>query len=148
MPNVRGIIGTGYSLLILLCLSIAGCSGGDRTESGSQESSPLLDRARELYEKAKRSGDNVPDDIAEWMKEDLQRVDDWEYKIVRTSPANDASDNEALEALLNELGQERWDCFWVERKNGEIELFLKRPSRSYLKGLPMRDFFKLIPQDK
>jgi len=107
-----------------------------------------LDKARELYEKAKRSGDNVPDDIAEWMQEDLQKAGDWEYQIVRTSPASDASDNEAVEALLNELGQERWECFWVERKNGEIEFFLKRPSRSYLKGLPMRDFLKFIPQDK
>lgn len=142
------IIARRLALLFLLCLSPTGCAGENHTESSSHESNPLLDKARELYEKAKRSGDHVPEDIAEWMQEDLQRVGDWEYRVVTTTPPKDGSEAEALETLLNELGQERWDCFWIERKNGETRFFLKRPSKSYLKGVPMRDFLKLIPQDK
>lgn len=148
IPKTCGLVATAVVVLVLLSLPIVAWAEDDDKESPAKESSPLMDKVLELYEKAKRSGENVPDDITEWLKEDFAKFGDWEYRIIRTNPPQNSSGDEALEALLNELGQERWNCFWVERKNGEMTFFMKRPSKSYLKSIPMMDLLKLIPQQE
>jgi hypothetical protein len=49
-----------------------------------------------------------------------------------------------LEQKLNELGNERWECFWMEKKEKEFLLFFKRPKLSYLQKIPQGQLFKLL----
>ncbi|MCD4779723.1 MAG: hypothetical protein K8S27_04135 [Candidatus Omnitrophica bacterium] len=75
-----------------------------------------------------------------WIEEDIKRIGDWEYYIEELSLA----DLPQLEETLNRLGEERWQCFWVETgKNKSVFLF-KRPAISYLHRIPKGDVLRLL----
>ncbi len=101
----------------------------------------VWEEIQRLYEKAKEKGERVPKDIYEWAREDVQGIGDWEYKILTV----DHPAPEQLQKQLNELGVERWDCFWVERRGDDVVLYLKRPSRTYLRHIPFSDLMRIIP---
>lgn len=95
-----------------------------------------------LYEKAKSAGDDVPENVVDWVKEDMQRIGAWEYRIV----ALQAKTDRELEKELIKLGKDRWECFWLERDGSTLRLALKRPAKSYLQAVPVKELMKLIPK--
>jgi hypothetical protein len=119
---------------------LAGCDS-ESGDSPALGSGVLRDKIQELYETARNAGDDVPSDAYEWAKSDLQRIGDWEYRIVRLDAASDV----AVLERLNELGAERWEVFWLERDGDRLRVFLKRHSRSYLRLLPLSDLGRLVP---
>ena len=135
------------ALAIALATGLAiGC--GDSLPPTLPDDGPASDAAQEawqriesLYQRAVEAGEKVPDDVAEWAREDLQRIGRWEYRIEMFESADD----EALEAHLNLLGQERWECYWLRPEQGATVLFLKRPARSYLRSIPVSDLLRLLP---
>ena len=103
----------------------------------------MWDQILLLYEGAKESTADIPEDVTEWIEQDFHKIGDWEYRLLEL-PSAEAT---ALEKKLNELGQERWECFWVgPAGNGATRFFFKRPSRSYLTNLPLMDLLKLVPK--
>ena len=72
------------------------------------DDSDLWSEVQALYEKAKAAGEQVPGTTMEWIREDLDRIGDWEYRVISL-----AGSAEQTEQQLNELGHERWECFWV-----------------------------------
>lgn len=112
---------------LVLCAGLMAC--GQEPGEPSQ-ADQAIEELRSLYEKAL---EEAPDDPVEWAKEDISRYGDWEYRVVVIA------DNEphTLEAEFNELGSERWEVFWMERSGGDLRLFLKRPSKSYLRSVPL-----------
>ena len=105
----------------------SGSEGDDATTTDSPSMS--YTKLKELYEKAKAAGEQVPEDILEWAKSDLKKIGTWDYKIVLVSSESEA-------AILNELkklGSQRWECFWVEPFPGGKRFYMKRAVRSYLK---------------
>ena len=52
---------------------------------------------------------------------DIENIGDWEYKVVSYG----SKDFRALEKDLNELGKERWQCFWVEAAEEKVFLLQK-----------------------
>ncbi len=135
----RKILSKLFPFTVALFLSLScGCSEDITTQS--DEVNRYWKKARELYEKAKESGEKVPEDIKDWIKEDINKIGTWEYKIAFL----DAESN--LEKELNKLGKDRWECFWIEKRENGLKLFLKRPVRSYLKTIPTKHLLKLIPQ--
>ena len=107
-------------------VSRSGTDGDDPTATDS----PSLSYAqlKALYEKAKAAGEQVPEDILEWAKSDVKKIGTWDYKIVSFS-------SESEETILNELkrlGNQRWECFWVEPIPGGKRFYLKKAARSYL----------------
>jgi hypothetical protein len=107
----------------------------------SEAAGEAWQRIESLYQRAVEAGEKVPDDVAEWARQDLQRIGRWEYRIERLA----AADDEALEAHLNRLGRERWECYWLRAEADGIVLFLKRPARSYLRSIPVSDLLRLLP---
>ena len=101
----------------------------------------IQDQIRELYEKARRSGEDVPADAYEWARGDIEKIGDWEYRILRVARGDDA----ALEAQLNELGTERWEAFWIDPRPDGLWVVLKRPVRTYLRHIPFSELRHLIP---
>lgn len=99
-------------------------------------------RMLELYETAREKGDKIPGDAYEWARDDVQRIGDWEYLIVRL-PGDE--DDEVLAASLNELGKERWEAYWVEPRGDGLRVFLKRRARSYLQVIPFAELRRLVP---
>ena len=135
-------------LLIAVCMAVC-CLGSSTAAAqekkpGQQEQeSDVWNDIQGLYERAKEAGEAVPTGIYEWIHQDLQRAGDWEYRIV-SLPNGDMGQ---LESALNGLGDERWDCFWVQSESrGRTRFFLKRPKRSYLKAIPLSDLLRFLPQ--
>ena len=121
--------------LAALAGGLAGCSSDEdapsRTDQALDELQRLVDEAREI----------APDDPMGWAREDLERYGDWEYRIVTVTD----TDTAALESALNELGTERWEVYWVERTDGGLSLFLKRPAISYLRAIPFAEIGRVLP---
>jgi hypothetical protein len=83
----------------------------------------------------------VPSDLWAWVREDLARTGAWEYQVLERRPKEAAR----LQAELNALGRERWDCVSVSPVGEGMVLVLKRPAKSYLGQLNLRDVLRVLP---
>ena len=118
-------------------LSSMGCDvGRDAPDVLPSEVGEIV---QQLYDRARDAGDEVPADVVEWAREDVGRIGDWEYRVLRLR------DDETLEAELNALGAERWEVFWIRPAEAGFRLFLKRSARSYLRLVPLGELGRLAP---
>lgn len=74
------------------------------------------------------------------VQEDIENLGDWEYRIVEV-PNGSA---EMQEQRLNELGNERWEIYWVQPATDTVWFYLKRPSISYLSRVPLSTLLRVI----
>jgi hypothetical protein len=155
------------AVAVLLCSSVA---EETRHEPATEEENPYWEKTKELYrqsleqldehflrsdtnatwmlvhdlyKRAKESGEGVPADINDWVKQDIQKIGAWDYKIVTV----DTNDPNAITEKLNALGRDRWECYWLENTETGKRCYLKKSARSYLRLIPAGDLLKLIPKD-
>ena len=150
-----------FLLLVSVCV-LTGCpqtdDAGSNTDNGIQvweKTKDLVEQrqdwfsagtndtmkvVRQLYERAKEEGDDVPDDVLTWAKQDLKQIGAWNYRIIEV----EASDAETVQATLNEWGEKRWECYWVESMGETTRFHFKKAGRSYLKALPAVSLLKLV----
>ena len=128
-------------LLAAVCILLAGGAAAAEPEPASPEQEGIWAEIQRLYERAKAAGETVPEDAVDWVQQDLARYGDWEYRVVELP----SSERALAETELNDLGKERWDCFWVEARGSRTRFYFKRPSRSYLRNLPLSDLMKVVP---
>lgn len=111
-------------------------------EGGSEATDATVDFVTGLYNKAKETGETTTASARDWVMDDLKKGGAWEYRVVQTT----AAEAEALEAEMNKLGEQRWECYSVvPGNNGDVTIFLKRPARSMIRSLPARDLLRLVP---
>ena len=134
--SVRG----GWVLGLLLVLSVS-APISSQLDSDDESEPGVWDEVQRLYQSAKETGERVPKNIYDWIRQDIENLGDWQYRVVEL----ETSDSKSVEGKLNELGQERWECIWVQPSLKTTRLFLKRPVRSYLTTLPLSQLLKLIP---
>ena len=111
-------------------------------EPPGPESQGLMNQLRQLHEKARQSGADVPADLTDWAKRDLASAGNWEYKVVSVPAGDDAQ----LEQTLNALGSERWEAFSIQPREQNLQVLLKRPVRTYLQSVPMMDLLNRLPK--
>lgn len=124
-----------------------GCNRVDQIKKTTTEkltNSDIRSEIESMYQRVKETGEKVPDDAIQWAMADVKKIGDWDYKIVRVS----GDDPDEIEKTLNDLGGNRWDCFWVDEEGNVKTLYMKRTARSYLKHIPLRDVLKAIPTDQ
>ena len=119
----------GVSSVLVACAREPG--EPSRTDQALEELQRLVEQARE----------RAPDDAVEWAREDLERYGDWEYRVVMVATL----EPDEIEEQLNDLGQERWEVFWVDRTEQGLSLLLKRPAVSYLRAVPFSEIGRVIP---
>jgi hypothetical protein len=130
-----------FMLLVVSPFPQAVLAQEEEPSTGTAEESGAWAEIRRLYEEAKKTGERVPKDIFEWVRQDLQRAGDWEYRVVDV----DFSEPEGIEKTLNEMGEERWECFWVGVAGGKSRFMLKRRARTYLQKVALTDLLKMLP---
>lgn len=128
-------------LAVPLAVLLLACSSGEELPGEGFSREELGRQIRELYDRAREAGDDVPSDVYEWAQEDVARIGDWEYRVLRVPDGGDA----ALQERFGALGEERWQVFWLEPREGGYRVFLKRPARSYLRRVPLTDLRRLVP---
>ena len=96
--------------------------------------------AKEKYGVGLEEGKSLTEKSKEWLLKDIENIGDWEYKVV----SHGSKDFKALEKDLNELGKERWQCFWVEAAGEEKVFYFKRTKMSYLSKIPAGALLRII----
>lgn len=110
-------------------------------EGGSNAVEGTQDWLNNLFQSAKDQGTTTANSVKEWVADDWNAQGDFQYKIVTLG----ADDPAAVEAKLNELGGQRWDCYHVASSGPTWTFFLKRTRRSYLSRIPLKDLANLLP---
>ena len=117
-----------------LAFSIGGC--GD-----SADESTAADKALEsLQEKYADLADVDLDDTMAWATDDLQKIGDWEYRVLEIGNVGAAE----LEEALNEAGAERWEVIWMEKTLKGHAIVMKRPAVSYLSKVPLSQIGRIV----
>jgi hypothetical protein len=106
-------------------------------DSGTQRAIEQLSAA--YADLAARLQDNSAEAVG-WAQEDVDKLGDWEYRIVDL----EADSAETLESALNGLGEERWEAYWIESSAAGTRVFLKRPATSYISRLPLSVILRLL----
>jgi len=128
-------------IILVSCAVLLSCGVSDDNTAGTPNRYTAA--VRELYETLKASGEAVPDNIVDWITEDIEKIGTWEYKVVTL----DAGPPSGIGAILNDLGRQRWECFWIDRQGAGPTLYLKRPIKSYISTIPPRYLWKLFPPE-
>jgi hypothetical protein len=138
-----GGLASGFARAFCCVLGFGLLAACDSDNVGSRPltSRELREKLQDLYEAARDAGEDVPADAYEWARSDVQRIGDWEYRLLRL----DGDSDEEMVARFNELGAERWEVFWMEPQGPQLRVYLKRPARSYLRLLPLSDLSRLVP---
>ena len=153
------------ALAFALALGLSGACGSDDADDGEAElqvprtpplsevpepalepqtDSDLWSDVERLYELARQSGAEVPSNVYDWMKQDIESYGTWEYRVLWLGdrPSTALAD---VERELNALGRERWECFWVDVSLGGPRYYFKRPVRSYVSAIPLPTLLELLP---
>lgn len=136
---------------VFLTLPVAGFSaevkGATIEEKGKESEQSYIDQLKKLVDdltatsrEATEKSKQATEEAKNWVKEDFSKIGDWEYKQIKIPLTEIAT----MEKTLNELGTNRWDCFWIQKHEGDIHLLFKRPAVSYLHKISKIDFMKLL----
>ena len=144
IPKAPLLVGVGVTLAVLFTSATTPFAIEEEKtpETLEETANRLWAEAQKMYEKARTASEKVSEDSYEWAKDDLEKIGDWEYRVVSLSTVESAS----LEAELNTLGADRWECFWVAGEGKDAKFLFKRPVRSYLKRIPLRSLMGILPQ--
>lgn len=124
-------------------LKQAANGGNNAAAAASDAADGTAEWANDVYKQLKDRGLTTANSAGQWVTEDYQSLGDWEYKIIKLDSDQSV---EQSEKELNELGRSRWECFQVTAASGNAHYyFFKRPKKSYLKNIPLRDMLKLVP---
>ena len=114
---------------------------GDAASSSTQAASDAMNWAGTTFHSLKEQGLTTATDTSQWLRDDWKSMGGWEYKVVALDGGAET------EAKMNELGEQHWECFFVQPGGGTsgATFYFKKPSKSFLKDLPMRDAMLLLP---
>ncbi len=125
--------------VFLLAGFISACDKLDLIPEKSPIPAKAVDKAKDVIGKSKETAGKA----ADWTEDDLRKIGAWEYKVARFEDLSD----EALQEELNELGAERWECYWVEETADGPRFYFKKTKRSYLRYLPIGDLMRVFLPD-
>jgi hypothetical protein len=114
--------------------------GGEPTAAERSATDRALEELATAYEGLAGLFNQGSGEAVERVQEDIENLGDWEYLIVEipNGPA------EEQEQQLNELGNERWEVYWVQPAANNVRFYLKRPSISYLSRVPLSTLMRVI----
>ena len=130
-------------IMITLMLSLFLTSSFSFAEEEKEEPS-YWETIKGKLEELKSDNLEKSEKAKNWIEEDIQRIGDWEYKVIKMRSSN----IEEIEETLNELGTDRWECFWVQKREEEIVFYFKKPQISYLQKIPKGELLKMIDSTK
>lgn len=113
----------------------------DAGDATGQTADDTMKWANEMYKSLSERGMTTTTNVKDWISEDWNNINAWEYQVVSVQTEDPA----ALQKKLNESGSQRWDCFHVSSSGAKTTFFMKRQKKSYMKSLPLKDMLKLIP---
>ena len=117
----------------------------DAGDATGQTADDTMNWVNEMYKSLSDRGLTTAKSAGDWVSEDWNAINAWEYKVVNVESKQIADNPEVLSETLNESGKHRWECFHVSDGTSGTTFFMKRQKKSYLKNIPLKDMMKLIP---
>jgi len=134
---VKNFIHKKLTRIFILISFVAVIVGCDRDANEPSATERTLDDLQSKYDELVEDKLESP---VQWAADDLENIGDWEYRVVELPGA----EPETLEETLNELGNDRWEVFWIENVRNDYRVMLKRPSRSYLSRIPLSQIGRFV----
>lgn len=124
---------------------------GTWTAAGEQPTTPTRsvgDDFASLVRQRLAQYQPVAEQLRKRSANELQKLGQWEYKVVSAR----TSDTATLTAVLNQWGEQGWECFEVVSATplvagnlpSEHLLFFRKHKGSWLSQIPIRDILKLL----
>lgn len=120
------------TLLVFCLAALSACKAPDREESLSRVEREVKQALAEIGKKV--------DDYAPAAKEvkksttaEIEKLFVFEYKVF---DLGDDTSLSKIEEQLQKLGEERWECFHIERFETRLSAFCKRRPKTYLRYIP------------
>lgn len=114
----------------------------DSISSGTNATVNAGKAIRDMFQMAKEQGTTTATNVADFVKEDISRLGSWQY----TSRTLTNEDPNEVITMLNRMGREKWECFWVDKKPMETTLYFKKTPRSYVSSIPFKDLIRYLPE--
>lgn len=126
------------SLLLFAALISASCQSQSTKKADDQkpQDSGLFDHMQGLLDSASKRVDEVTPSkqrVKELTTDELQKLHTWEYQVLEL-PAK--TESPELEARLNQLGKEMWECAALDKSEKSLRLMCKRRPQTYLRYIP------------
>lgn len=121
-------------LTILLMVSVLPALTG--CDSGTKDIEGVKQQLEALVQTTTRKVDALsssPEEVSEKASAELEKLFTFEYKVIDLR--NDATSG-SIQRTLNELGQERWECFQMLPLDSGIAALCKRRPKTYLRYIP------------
>ncbi len=125
------------SSIVLLALTLVAAGGCDKETTELSATQRAINDLQAKYDELVEDKLQSP---VKWASDDLENIGDWEYKIIDLADDGAAS----IESALNELGNDRWEVYWIENVRNDYRVMLKRPSRSYLSRIPLSQIGRFV----
>ena len=119
------------ALLIVAVLPVlVGCDAGSKDVEGvRQQLEALVDKANRQVESLSSS----PEEVSEKASAELEKLFTFEYKVVDFRGDTSSA---SIQRALNELGQDRWECFQLIPVDAGLAALCKRRPKTYLRYIP------------
>lgn len=124
-----------FLALFLFQCFLAGCSGESKDSNTStlDEISKALqygiDEGSKALEKVKPEADRYQG----MANDEVEKLFTLEYRVVEAPRSMSSAE---LEVFMNQLGQERWECFHIEELTEKYRIYCNRKPRTYLRMIP------------
>lgn len=130
------------TLLIFLLTSVV-FAAVEETPATDEVEESYWEQAKKMYEELISEDRNLKEDSKKWLSDDISRIGDWQYQVV----VLDESDPIKVTEELNRLGEERWECFFVDELDGKLAFYFKKERISYLQKISELRIGRLIGGD-
>jgi len=107
-----------------------------QSPSGEKHFEKITREFEQTVDQVTRSiGKLAPDSkaIKELTTEEVEKLFVFEYLVSDAPPQSSTAE---LQETLTKLGQERWECFHIERTAETLRIFCKRRPKTYLRYIP------------
>ena len=113
------------------------------TAPGDKVEESYWEQAKKMYEELISDDRNLKEESKKWLSDDISRIGDWQYHVV----VMDEADPLKVTEELNKLGEERWECFFVDELDGKLAFYFKKERISYLQKISELRIGRLIGGD-
>ena len=115
---------------------------GASFESSKQATMNVGKKIQDIFQLAKGQGSTTANNVLDFAKEDIARLGTWQY----TSRTVTHENPQEVVSILNRLGKEKWECFWVDKQATQTTLYFKKPPKSYTSNIPFKDLLRYLPE--
>ena len=114
----------------------------DGIEGGKNATANAGNALKDIFYRAKEGGMTTANNVADFVKEDISKLGSWQYTQRTVTNENPGE----VVSMLNVMGKQKWECFWVDKQPSSTTLYFKKSPKSYVSSIPFKDLIRYLPE--